>query len=309
MKNSVKAFAPATVANVSCGFDIFGFALEKPGDVVILTITDTPGVTIKKVEGDCGKLPWEADKNTAGIAATLLLRHLKKKIGVEIELSKKMPLSSGLGSSAASSVAVLTGLNDLLGSPLSKDELLPFALETEEAACGSAHADNVAPSLLGGFVLIRSYDPLDVIKLPVPDDLYCCLIHPDVEVLTKDARSILPAEIKLKDAVTQWGNIAGFIAGLMQRDYELISRSMQDVIIEPARAKLIPHFHEVKEAVLSSGALGCSISGSGPSIFALCQSLSITESVAEVMKAVYDSKDFKSNIYVSKINNEGSRLL
>lgn len=311
MRKRVRAFAPATVANVSCGFDIFGFALDYPGDEVKLTLTDQPGVKITRIIGDNGRLPHDADKNTAGIAARLFLKklELQNEVGVTIELIKNLPLGSGMGSSAASSVAVLFGMNYLFQTPFTQADLLPCAMETERSACGSAHADNAAPALFGGFVLVRSYQPLDIINLPVPEDLYCCLIHPDVEVNTGSARKILSPHVKLTDAVTQMGNVAGFVAALCTSDYSLLSRSMEDVLIEPARSRFIPHYYELKEEAMKAGALGCNISGSGPSVFALCKSEQRAYLVSEAMKDLYDKINLKSEIYISKINQQGPKIL
>ncbi|UCE08737.1 MAG: homoserine kinase, partial [bacterium] len=265
MKDQIHIFAPATVANVACGFDILGFAIDNPGDEVILTKKKDPGVSISKITGDQSELPIDPEKNTAGVAVLTFLKYLKSNQGIDIELHKKMPLGSGLGSSAASAVASVFAANILLDNPLDKQQLLPFALEAEKIACGVAHADNAAPALLGGFVLIRSYDPLDVVRISTPQKLFCTIIHPQIEIRTEDARKILKKEILFKDAIIQWGNIAGLIAGLIKSDYGLIQRSMQDVIIEPVRSILIPRFQEIKNAAIGAGALGCSISGSGPS--------------------------------------------
>jgi homoserine kinase len=211
---TVRAFAPATVANVSCGFDVFGFAVESPADEVILTLTEKPGVVIKEITGDDGRLPLDASKNTSGVAVEAFLRALDSSVGVEIVLHKKLPLGSGMGSSAASSVAALVAINELFDRPFTRDQLLPFAMEAERIACGSAHADNVAPSLLGGFVLIRAYEPLDVTRIPTPPDLFCTLVHPHLELKTSDSRRVLKATIPMKDAITQWGNIAGLVSVL-----------------------------------------------------------------------------------------------
>src|SRR3989339_1224235 len=238
----ITAYAPATVANVACGFDILGFAVEKPGDTVTVNFKKTAGVKITKIIGN-KNLPLDAVKNTAGYAVIKLLEYLNEKRGIEMELHKNMPLGSGLGSSAASSVAALLAVNKILGEPLTKEELIPFAMEGERLACGAAHADNVAPALLGGFTLIRSYDPLDVIKIKTPKNLFSAVIHPHVEVSTEDARKILKKQITLKQAITQWGNTAGLIAGLLQEDLGLIARSLQDVVIEPIRSLLIPGFN------------------------------------------------------------------
>jgi homoserine kinase len=309
MKDSIRVFASATVANVACGFDVLGFAVDNPGDEVILKKKATPGVKISKITGDEGRLSLSAEKNTVGVSVSRFLDHIGSRQGIEISLNKKMPLGSGLGSSAASAVAGVFAINQLLGMPMTQQELLPFAMEGERLACGSAHADNVAPSLLGGFVLIRSYDPLDVIKIKTPPNLFCTIIHPHIEVQTKDARDILRKKILMSDAIIQWGNVGGLIAGLMSADYGLIGRSMQDVIVEPIRSILIPGFNEVKAAGLDAGALGCGISGSGPSIFALSTKEAIAQKVGKAMTKVFDSLKIGSEVYVSKINNAGPQIL
>lgn len=309
MSKSIKVFAPATVANVSCGFDVLGFAVDSPGDEAIVKMTDKQGVTISKITGDEGRLPLDPNKNTVSATIIKMLADLKINQGFEIELHKKMPLGSGLGSSAASSVAGIFAVNKLLGEPLSQIQLLPYAMEGERLASGTAHADNVAPALYGGFVLIRSYDPLDVISIPTPNDLYASIVHPHIEVETRDARSILRKDIKLKDAITQWGNVAGLITGLMSDNYELIGRSMQDVIVEPLRAILIPGFYEVKQAAKEAGALGGGISGSGPSIFALSKGKTISEKVGKAMVETFKSIGIESDVFVSKINAKGPIVL
>lgn len=306
---SIKVFAPATVANVSCGFDVLGFAVDNPGDEVILTLKETPGVTISKITGDEGRLPLNAERNTVGVSVINFLKHIGSEQGVDIQLHKKMPLGSGLGSSAASAVAGVFAINELLGKPLTQEQLLPFAMEGERLACGSAHADNVAPSLLGGFVLIRSYDPLDVIKLPTPEKLWATIIHPHIEVQTKDARAILRKNISLLDGVTQWGNVAGLVAGLYTSDYDLIGRSLQDVVVEPIRSILIPGFDDAKQAAKDAGALGGGISGSGPSIFALSTDEETAHKVGEAMTKVFNNLQIGSEYYASKINLRGPVIL
>lgn len=306
---TVHAFAPATVANVSCGFDIFGFAVESPGDEVILTLSDVPGVRLTKIEGDQGRLPLDANKNTAGVAIQAFLKHIDKDQGVEIVLRKNLPLGSGMGSSAASSVAALVGMNRLLGEPFARKDLLPFAMEAERIACGSAHADNVAPSLLGGFVLIRGYDPLDVVNIPTPENLYCTLIHPHVELNTMDSRQVLRMNIPLKDAVVQWGNIAGLVAGLMKSDFGLISRSLKDVIAEPIRSMLIPGFDTIKLKAKEHGALGSGISGSGPTIFTLSTDEKTARNLGEVISAEFEKFRLESEVFVSRINPLGACVL
>lgn len=306
---TITAFAPATVANVSCGFDVFGFAVETPGDEVVLTLTKNSGVFIKRIEGDGGRLPMETDKNTAGVAVLAFLKAIESNQGVEIILKKNLPLGSGMGSSAASSVAALVGINHLLGEPYSRKELLPFAMEAERIACGSAHADNVAPSLLGGFVLIRGYDPLDVVNIPTPDNLYCTLVHPHLELKTQDSRQVLRLNITLKDAVIQWGNIAGLVAGLMKPDYDLIGRSLKDVVAEPVRSMLIPGFYTIKEKAVQNGAMGCGISGSGPTIFALCTKFETGKRVGKVIQEEFQKFGLNSEVFVSKINPRGAIVL
>ena len=309
MKKELRVFAPATVANVACGFDIFGFALETPGDEVVVRLKQEPGVALSKITGDGGALSLDPEKNTAGVGVLRLLRYLESSQGVEIELHKKMPLGSGLGSSAASAAASLFAVNALLGSPLTSKELIPFAMEAERAACGSAHADNVAAALLGGFVLIRSYEPLDIVEIPLKADLYCCVLHPKIEIRTEMARQILKKEILLSQLVNQSGNAAGLIAGLMQGDLSLIGRCLEDVVVEPLRAKLIPGFYEIKSAAMAAGALGCSISGSGPSMFALTEGKSQAEKVGLAMMNACRSIGVDCDLYVSSVNKQGPRIL
>ncbi len=309
MHDSIKVFAPATVANVTCGFDILGFAVDQPGDEVILKKSDSGSVKIIEITGDGGALPLDPDKNTCGAVIKAFLKNLEIDQGIDIYLNKKMPLGSGLGSSAASSVAAIFAINELLGRPKKLAELLPYAMEGERIACGAAHADNVAPGLYGGFVIIRSYDPLDVISLKTPPELYATLVHPHVEVKTKDAREILRKQIYFKDSVKQSGNVAGLIAGLLTSDYNLISRSMHDYIVEPIRSILIPGYQEIKDTALEIGALGAGISGSGPSIFALSKDRDIAEKIAIKMKYVYTAFDIESETYVSKINQTGPKIL
>ncbi|MBI4250250.1 homoserine kinase [Candidatus Uhrbacteria bacterium] len=306
---TIRVFAPATIANVGPGFDVFGLALHEPGDEVVASVSDQPGVHIRTITGDGGKLPLDPTKNVAAVAAAHYLKHIHAQSGVELTVHKHMPLGSGLGSSAASSVAAVVAANELFGSPLRRQNLLPFTMEGERIACGAAHADNVAPSLLGGFVLIRSYNPLDVIQIPVPEFLHCTVVHPHIEVRTEDARKILRRELTLADSITQWGNTAGLIAGLMQQDAQIISRSLTDVIIEPQRSLLIPGFDAVKKAALDAGALGSSISGSGPSIFALSDSIQTAKACGEAMRNAFNSIGLESDVVVSKVNKFGPRIL
>lgn len=310
MNKSVKVFAPATVANVVCGYDVLGFAVNEPGDEVIMRIKEEPGVIITKISGDEGRLPYDPAKNTVSLSVQHYLEHIgRPEIGVEIELSKKMPIGSGLGSSAASTVAGLFAINTLMDNPLSKMELVPFAMKGEEMACGYGHADNVAPALLGGFVLIRSYDPLDIIQLPHPDELYCSIVFPQVDVPTRDAREIIRSKIFLKDAVVQWGNVAGLISGLFMKDIDLIARSMKDVIVEPVRSILIPDFYRLREIALENGALSFGISGSGPSVFAFTRNDDDARVINKKLQEHFAWLDTESIAYRSPINSQGPIIL
>ena len=309
IENQESAFAPATVANVVCGFDVFGFAVDQPGDIVHVRWRSEPGAVISKIVGDGGKLPMDANKNTAGVAVIQFLEKAGISKGVEIELQKNLPLGSGMGSSASSAVAALVAVNELAGAPFSKIELISFALEAERVACGSAHADNIAPSLIGGFVLIRSYHPLDIVSIPFPEYLCCVLVHPDIELKTKDARQLLKPTVPLRDAVQQWGNTAGLVAGLMKSDDELIARSMNDLVAEPARSMLIPGYDAVKVAAKEAGAIGCGISGSGPTMFALSNKISMAENAGKAMMRAFEKAGLASEMYVSKLNNEGARII
>ena len=305
----VGAFAPATVANVCCGFDVLGFAVDFPGDEVMLTLNMSQEVTLSKIVGDGGRLPLDASKNTAGVAVQSFLKSIGKQQGVEIELYKNLPLGSGMGSSAASGVAALVAINHLMGNPLTREQLVVHAMEAERIACGSAHADNVAPCLMGGFVLVRDYNPLDVIKIPATKNLYATLVHPQIELKTSDSRRVLKPTVNLKDAIAQTGNIAGLMIGLTSKDYSLISRSLQDKIAEPIRSAFIPGFEQVREAAVRAGALGCGISGSGPTMFALSTDHATATKVGEVMQLEFLKNNLKSEMYVSKVNQEGARIL
>lgn len=309
MKQTVKAYAPASIGNVSCGFDVMGLAVNAPGDEVIITLNDSGTVTLENIEGDHGKLPREAEANTAGVAVMEYLKAINSKQGAAITLIKNLPLGSGMGSSAASAVAAVVAINALMDNRLPKKELLPFVMQAEFVACGSAHADNAAPSLLGGLILIRDNHPLDIVEIPTPDELMCVLVHPHVEVKTRDARQVLKQSVPLKDAITQWGNTAALVAGMMKPDYELIGRSLQDVVAEPVRSVLIPGFHTLKAKAVEAGALGCGISGSGPTVFAFCKGNTIAQQVGEVMQKNFAALELQSEVYISKVNKEGARII
>ncbi len=306
----VRVFAPATVANVACGFDVLGFAINAPGDEVVARHSEKPGLRITKITGDDGKLPKIPEKNTAGVAALDLLRHLgMSDRGIELEIHKKMPFGSGLGSSAASAVAGVYAVNKLIGEPLAKQQLLPFAMQGEASADGAWHADNVGPCLLGGIVFVRSNQELDIAQLPVPENLWAAVVHPDIEILTKVAREILPTNIPMVNATQQIGNLGGLICGLIQEDYAMIGRSIHDVIAEPRRQKLIPEFYNAKRAAMSNGALGFSISGAGPSVFALCEGEQIAQRVGKAISEVFSKINLENQCYVSPVNKKGVHVI
>ena len=309
MPRSVTAFAPASVSNVCSGFDIMGFALERPGDTVTVRYCDSPGVRIAALRGETNGLPLDASLNTAVAPVAALLRDFGAGIGVEIELVKGLPPGSGIGSSAASAVAAAVAANALFGAGLQPRELLKYAIEGERIASGSVHADNVAPSLLGGYVLIRGYEPIDIVQIPVPDGLWCTVVCPDVVIRTKEARDILPAAISLRDVVAQTGNAAGLVAGLIMGDFGLVGRSLHDVVAEPARAKLIPGFDRLKSEALDAGALGSGISGSGPALFALSTTREVAEHVGDRLTEVLTSRGVRSLKYVSTISKIGAHIV
>ncbi len=305
----VRAFAPATVSNVACGFDVLGFAIDQPGDVVVASERPEPGVELLEITGDGGRLPLDAARNTAGVAASALLEAAGSSRGVALRLHKHMPLSSGLGSSAASGVAAAYATSRLLGLEASRELLLRCAMAGEQVACGSAHADNAAPSVYGGFVLIRASDPPDVVELPVPEGLTCAVVRPHLEVDARTSRGLLGDTVPLRAAVAQWGNLGALIAGLHRSDLELIARSQEDVIAEPKRSGQVPGFAEVKRAALDEGALGCSLSGSGPSIYALCSGRGQAERTADAMASAFGGQGLDSDRYVSKVGSEGVRMV
>lgn len=305
--DKVKIFAPATVANVSCAFDILGFALASVGDIMSFNKLNEKTIKISVPAGS--KLPTNPKKNVAGVVAAAMLEAVNADFGLHIHIDKRIKPGSGIGSSAASSAGTAVALNKLLAKPFSDTELVKFATLGEAIASGIAHADNVAPAIMGGFVLVRTYHPLELIKIPSPQDLYCTLIHPQIEVKTENSRKILKKNILLKDAVNQWGNIAGLIAGLYRNDYELIGRSLEDNIIEPIRSILIPLFSELKQAFLKAGALGGGISGSGPSVFALSKGKHRAQMIASAMDEVYKKTGIEYDIHLSKINTQGVSII
>lgn len=305
--NEIRVFCPATIANVSCGFDVLGLALDAVGDEMVIRKNIEKGIKITKLTGQ--NLPMETLQNVAGVAGLALLAESDYDGGFEIEIYKKIKAGSGIGSSAASSTGAVWGMNELIGRPFTPLQLVKFAMEGERLASGVAHADNVAPALFGGFTLVRSYAPLDIVKINTPSELFATVIHPQIEIKTSDSRRILKTTISLEDGIKQWGNVGGLIAGLFTEDYELIGRSLEDHIVEPIRSILIPGFDKVKEKALETGALGCGISGSGPSIYALSKGEIIANDVAKAMTEVYDKIGIDYDIHVSKINAKGIKII
>ena len=305
--NEIKLFCPATIANLSCGFDVLGLCLDTIGDEMIIRKVSEKGVRITKIVG--ADLPLKTEENVAGVAALALLNEFETPFGFEIEIYKKIKAGSGIGSSSASAAGAVFGINELLGKPFSRKELVQFAMKGEVVASGSEHADNVAPALLGGFTLVRSYTPLDVIKIDSPSELFATVIHPQIELKTSEMRAVLQPMIPLKSAIIQWGNVGGLIAGLYTSDFDLIGRSLHDEIVEPLRGKFIPHFEESKKAAINAGALGNGISGSGPSIFALSKGIETAEKVKQALSSVFEKTAIPFEIHVSSINAEGVRIL
>ena len=305
--NEIKIFCPASVANVSCGFDVLGFCLDTIGDEMIIRKTAEKGIRITKIEGQ--DLPLEAHNNVAGVAGLALLEAHPSAFGFEIEIIKGIKAGSGIGSSAASSAGAVFGINELLGRPFTRGELIQFAMKGEELASGTPHADNVTPVLLGGFTLVRCSKEPDVIGLPSPSELYATVLHPKIELKTSDARAVLKKNIMLEKAIQQWGNLAALVSGLYTNDYDLIGRSLVDVVIEPHRSALIPGFQELKKAATDSGALGSGISGSGPSMFALSRGEAAAIRVGESMRQAFLKYNIEFELHISKINPKGIHII
>lgn len=301
----ISVFAPATIANVVCGFDCLGFALDNPCDEMRVRLIDEK--TVKISHFDDYNLPTETIKNVAGVALNAMLEKIEENIGFEVEIKKNISPGSGVGSSSASAVGAVVAANKLIADRFSRTELAEFALAGEFLASQSRHADNVAPCLFGGFTLVRAIEPLDIVRLDFPK-LFATVIHPQIEIKTSEARRILPTEIPLKTAIRQWSNVGALISALAKSDYELISRSLEDFIVEPVRKKLIPHFDDLKSESLKSGALGGGISGSGPSVFMLSETLAAAQKVEKAMRDVYEQTTIDFNIYNSEINREGVRF-
>jgi homoserine kinase len=305
--NEVTVYAPATVANVVCGFDCLGFALNEPFDEITVRLIEEK--TVRVTHTDDYKLPTEAEKNVAGVVLLSMLETLEENIGFEIEINKGIKPGSGIGSSAASAAGAAVAANKLLNNKFSKIELVEFARNGEFLAAGSRIADNVSACIFGGFTLVRATEPIaDVIALDFPT-LFATVIHPQIEIKTSEAREVLPKQIPLKTGIKQWGNVGALVAGLQKKDYDLIARSLEDFVAEPFRKKLIPHFDELKNKSLKTGALGGGISGSGPSVFMLSENPETAEKVGNVMREIYAPTEIDFNIYVSEINAEGVKFI
>lgn len=312
--SQTRVFAPATVSNVGPGFDVLGFAMHRPGDTVGAEVRDQPGVELVEITGDHGQLPRDAAANSAGVAAAAVLSRVAARAtarGLRLWLHKGLPLASGLGSSGASAAAAAVAANIALGRPLAPREVVACAMEGERVASGSPHADNVAPSVLGGFVLIRSSDPLDIVSLPVPDGLFVAVVHPHCEVSTARARALLQEQrFLLPDIVANAGNLAALVAALYQQDLALLGRSIADRLVEPVRAELIPGFKAVRRAAREQGALGCSISGSGPSVFAFAGEADVAARVAQAMRTAFRTEaGLGSDAWTGPISLEGARVV
>jgi homoserine kinase len=305
----VTAFAPATVSNVACGFDVLGFPMEEPGDIVSARLIPS-GVEIDDIINDGGRIPREPEKNTASVAAQAILQMLGEKRGVALTIRKGLPLSSGLGGSAASAAAAVVAVNALVGGNATIDQLVAAALIGEGLGAGGAHPDNIAPAICGGFVLVRHPNPPDIVRLPVPKGLTCVVIHPDLEIETAKARALLGTTVPLADAIRQWANLGALVDALHRSDFDLLARSLEDSIAEPRRAPLVPGLASIKKAAIDAGALGSSLSGSGPSIFALCRDRATADRVAPAMAAaVRKAIGGEAQVYVSSISSRGARVI
>ena len=303
----VSVFAPASVANISCGFDVLGVCLDNVGDTIHVQETSKPGIEITKIIGQ--DIPLEAAKNVAGVAGLALLEDYGLDKGFQIQIEKGIKPGSGIGSSSASAAGAVVGINHLLGNTYTRAQLITFAMEGERVACGTAHADNVSPVLLGGFTLVRRANPLDVVTLNSPLELVVTIIHPEIEVKTADARAVLLDKLHLKQAIAQTANLGALVTGLFKEDYELIRRSLVDHIVEPVRSMLIPGFNELKNRANEAGALGTGISGSGPSVFALSKGMDIAQKVGLAMQKVYDEIRVPYDTHISPINSKGVKIL
>lgn len=302
----VRVFAPASIANMGCGFDVIGLALDEVGDIIEITESEGDGLTITNLSGV--PLPDDPEKNVVTPVIRSFLQKIGKKAQIDVTICQKIYPGSGIGSSAASSAAAAYGMNELYGCPLSEEEVVLCAMEGENLASGGYHADNAAPAVMGGIVLIRGYEPLDIVQLPVPGNFYCAVVHPHLVVSTKEAREILPKAVPMHDAIRQWGNVGGLVAGLYSGNISLIGRAMQDHVAEPYRKQFIPDFDILKDKILSDGALAFNISGSGPSVFALCDNKAAAEVAGKTMKEHFTFHGIGCQVYVVKVSNKGAKL-
>ena len=307
MMDTIKVFSPGSVTNLSCGYDILGFCLDKVGDTIIVKKTAEQGLRISSI--DKYDLPLSIDENVAGIAAKAMISEVKISHGLDIKIEKGIKPGSGIGSSAASSVGTVFAINKLIGSPFSDRELIRFAMEGEKYVSGSYHADNVSPILLGGITLVRSVKDLDIIKLPNPKDLIATIIRPEIEIKTSDSRKVVKSKVTIDKMVRQSANLAAFISSLYTEDYDLMSNSIVDEIIEPDRALLIPEYYNIKQISLRAGAIACGISGSGPAIFSLSKSDKVANDILDKMSSHFDNVNINYNGFVSKINSEGVKVI
>lgn len=309
MKKKIKIKACATIANLSCGFDIIGLCVSNPYDVVEISITEgSPNVTISEIQCIDDELPYNPDMNTAGKPILNMLRQIDESISVDLKIFKGIPTCSGMGSSSASAVAAVYGFNKLIGNQFNNNQLLDFAAEGEKVAAGSRHYDNISPCLLGGTVLLVERNPLEYVKLNSPK-LYCVLVHPNIKIKTKDSRSVIPHSISLLDASKQWGYVGGLVHGIHTNSKTLIAKSMKDIIVEPNRSKLIPGFDEIKKTAIKLGAIGCSISGSGPAVFAFADNTDLANKIAQNTKKIFKTYSIESKSFISEINNIGPEIL
>jgi homoserine kinase len=306
----ISVYAPGSVSNVACGFDALGFALDEPGDIVSASPSNEAGVAIAAIHGDGGRLPLDPARNTASAAVHALLQRLETTRGVTLTIHKGLPLASGIGSSGASAVAAVVAVNELLGRPAPMTMLLECAMAGEQAGCGAIHPDNVSPSLFGGFILARNILPPDIVRLPVPEGLACAVLHPHIEIQTGAARQLIGDQVPLKAATRQWANVGALVAALYANDLALLSRSLVDHIAEPKRAGLVPGFTDVKAAALAAGALGCSLSGSGPSIFALTSSLDLAHAAGAAMQRAFATHSkVAADLWVCPVGRQGARVV
>jgi homoserine kinase len=307
MGNRIRVKAPATVSNLNCGFDVIGLALEEPFDTVELELTGTGRVEIEDIRG-CDTLSRDPEKNVVGKVLEAISARAGRQTGFRVVLEKGIRPGSGIGSSGASAAAAAFAAGQLLGNIFTREELVRFAMEGELLASGAAHADNVAPAIYGGIVLVRSYEPLDIVELNIPSELWCVVIHPETEIKTSIARGLLDSHIPLQVAVRQWGNLAGLVAGLYRDDYDLIGRSLVDFVAEPKRAVLIRGFRELKESAMKHGALGAGISGSGPSVFALCRGMDAAGAVLKAMSETIQATEVAFDAYMSPVSRKGAQV-